>query len=342
MTRAWTVAGLVTTLLVATAVPVAAGTPIDFGSVAVGEGSTQSAELPLTYSLSELPPETVLYTGGDPSTDFVVQQMGLSLPVTAGSLYSVTGEITATYHLSLVATPATDFTIDDDQCATATGICTASVTFAPVDVGPRTAQVDATLSDIDVSGGGTFGALVDAFAPFLAPSIENALDISLSGVGTDGGSGGVTIEVDVEAPAVPCLLVSSSHLDFGTLAFSTSDALSTASRDVTISSCSSGDEAVLAQGTDATGDGDPAGAWTLSSAGGNPCVAPIDTYGIGLTGDAGQGPTVLQVSTGTSSWLTLGAEASAPTTVDYLMPCEGSSGAGQTMSSQITFTAAAP
>jgi uncharacterized protein len=186
----------------------------------------------------------------------------------------------------------------------------------------------------------------DAFDP--AAEWDGFPDGTFDGLGAHavvigGESGGVTLEVAVEPEAEPCLVIDASAIDFGTLAFSTEAEISSASRNVTATSCSTGPEEIFAAGTDAAGDGVPAAAWALSSVGGNPCATGFDAYGVALTADLGAGPMPpLRLSAANSSWLELDAEASAATTVDYQMPCEGSSGAGQTMTSQITFLATAP
>ena len=53
-------------------------------------------------------------------------------------------------------------------------------------------------------------------------------------------------------------------------------------------------------------------------------------------------PATFQLSTTSTSWIVMDAGASVPTSVGYQMPCVGSSGAGQTMSSQVTFLATVP
>jgi len=334
---------LMTTLMAASAGPVAAGGVVDFGSVSLGGTATYIRDLPLALALGDLPPETVLYTGGDAIIDSALTVIGLSAPVTAGSLYGALGEVSATFHLSLALSAGTDFSVDGSACASGTVSCTAIVEFSPTATGTRNAAVTVSMSNVVVSNSGPYASYVDLFAPALVPSFEDALGFMVTGVGTEGGSGGLSLEVAVAPEPVPCLIVDASVIDFGTLAFSTEAEISSASRDVRATSCSTGPEAIYAAGTDATGDGVPAAAWALSPVGGNPCGIGFDAYGVALTADLGAGPLPpLQLSTANASWLELEAEASAATTVDYQMPCEGSSGAGQTMTSQITFLAAAP
>ena len=135
--------GLVTTLVgltVVAAAPgiVAAATSLSFGTVSVGATKTLSATIPLEASLSDLPSSTVLYAGGNPTTDLALQLAGLPVPLTAGALLAVTGDVTATYHLSGQLATGTDFDIDAPTCATGTVSCSASIGFTPTAVGART------------------------------------------------------------------------------------------------------------------------------------------------------------------------------------------------------------
>jgi hypothetical protein len=330
-------------LMVISASPVAAAGVLDFGSVSLGGTATRNHELPLAYALSEVPSETVLYTGGDGIIDSALTVIGLTAPVTAGSLYGALGEVSATFHLSFGLSAGTDFSIDGSACASGSGSCTAVVEFSPTAPGLRSAAVTVSMTSVVISNSGPYASYVNLFAPALVPSFEDQLGFTVTGVGTEGGSGGLLLEVAVAPEPVPCLIVDASSIDFGTLAFSTEAETSSASRNVSATSCSTGPEEIFAAGTDAAGDGVPAAAWALSSVGGNPCGIGFDAFGVALTADLGAGPLPpLQLSATNSPWLELDAEASAATAVDYQMPCEGSAGAGQTMSSQITFLAIAP
>ncbi|MCI0582790.1 MAG: hypothetical protein L0227_07830 [Chloroflexi bacterium] len=327
-------------LALATATGTIAATPLDFGSVNVGASAIRSQVVPLSAALSELDPAAVLYAGGDPIVDSFLPFYGLAAPVTAGSLYAAMGEVTATYHVDLAIVGSGDLLVDDSTCLTGTVSCTAEITFQPSATGPIAATVTASILDLDVDSS---DALLAAMASFLGNVVEAELGFTVTGVGSEPGSGGLNLEVAVAPEPVPCLVIDASVIDFGTLPFSTEAAISAASRGVSATSCSTGAEAIYAAGTDAAGDGDPAAAWALSSVGGSPCAIGIEAYGVVLTADLGAGPQPpLQLSTANAPWLSLEAEASAATTVDYQMPCVGSSGAGQTMTSQITFLATAP
>lgn len=331
-------------LQVATPMVVAAAVapPVDFGNVSVGDTLTEDYELPLDYSLSELPAGTVLYTGGNSAVDLVLAGMGLSAPLTSDALYAAVGEMTATYHLSLSMTTGTQFSVASLDCATGAGSCTVSVTFAPTAQGVHDDSVRAHPTDVVVTGGGSFGSLVDLVAPYIVPQVEGQLVVPVTGYGATP-TGGLELRVSIPREAAPCVLLDATSIDFGTLPFSTEAALSEGSAPVTVSSCSTGSQALYANGTDATGSGASPAHWTLSAAGGNPCVVGVNQYGVALGTDGSGGmPAAFQLSTLSSSWIVMGAGANVASSVDYQMPCVGSDGAGQTMSSQVTFLATTP
>lgn len=320
----------------------AAMPPVDFGNVTVGDSVTLDAELPLDYSLSELPPTTVLYGGGNPSIDFLLSTMGLSAPLTAGALYTAIGEVTATYHLTLSMATGTDFSVASLDCATAADSCTVSVTFGPTVQRALSDSVRAHPVDVDVTGSSTWATLIDFMAPFLVSQVESQLAVPVSGYGATPNSG-LELRVTVPREAAPCVLLDATSVDFGTLPFSTEASLSEGSAAVAVSSCSTGSQALYANGTDATGSGTPAAHWALSSVGGNPCAIAVNTYGVALGTDGSGGmPASFQLSTVSSSWIVMAAETTVASSVDYQMPCVGSDGAAQTMTSQVTFLATVP
>ena len=308
--------------------------PIDFGNVTVGEQDVSSFELPLDYSLSELPPDTLLYGGADPTTNAVLASLGVSVPVTAGSLFADVGEMTATYHLSLSMTSGTQFSVTSPDCATGTDTCTADVTFAPTAQGLQQDTARAHPTGVVVTGGGTLGSLVNLIEPTLTASVEQQLAVPVSGYGATP-TGGLELRVSVPREAAPCVLIGASSIDFGTLPFSTEAALSEGSAAVDVTSCSTGSQALYASGTPAT--------WALSAAGGNPCTIGVNQYGVALGTDGSGGmPATFQLSTLSRSWIVMSAAAEVSSSVGYQMPCVGSDGAGQTMNSQVTFLATVP
>ncbi|MGA9161844.1 MAG: hypothetical protein WB297_13405 [Actinomycetota bacterium] len=335
----------VAALVLAGSMQVVAGAPalaalatLDFGSVNVGDGTDLQQELPLTYSLSQIPPDTVVYSGGNPTLDASLLLLGLTPPVTAGQLYAIIGEVTATYHLTLTLAVGTDFSVDAAECQTATDSCTATVTFAPTEQGVRSDTLSAHISNLQVTGDNLYLQLLAPLAPFLQQVVEEQLTVDLTGIGS-GASSGLQLQVSVAPEAAPCVLLGAASIDFGTLPFSTNGQLSEGTAGIDVSSCSTGSEAVYVNGTDATGDGNQPAQWLLSDAGGNPCATAVDRYGVSLGTD---GSATFQLSTTSTSWIVMDAGASVPTSVGYQMPCVGSSGAGQTMSSQVTFLATVP
>jgi hypothetical protein len=330
-------------LQVATPMAAAAALPeVDFGNVNVSDSLTLDAQLPLSYALSELPPETILYSGGNLSIDLVLSSIGLSAPLTAGALYMTIGEVTATFHLTFSMATGTDFSAASTDCATAAGSCTVDVTFLPTAQGPLSDEVRPQLTDVNVSGSSTYASLIDLMAPFLAPQVEPQLYVPVTGYGATP-NGGLSLQVTVPREAAPCVLLDATSVDFGTLPFSTAAALSEGSANVAVSSCSTGSQALYASGTDADGSGATPAHWALSPAGGNPCGIGTNQYGVALGTDGSGGmPASFQLSTMTSSWIVMAAGSDVASSVDYQMPCVGSDGAGQTLSSQVTFLATAP
>lgn len=324
-------------LTVAAVVP-----PIDFGTIGVGNTASASYELPLTYGLSQLPPDTLLYAGGDPAIDSVLAFYGISVPVTAGSLYEDVGEITATYHLILGLGSPAPFSVSAPDCGTATASCAVTVTFAPAVEGSFADMVSPAITDLKVTGSSSFADLIDLMGPYLADQVEPELAVAVSGAASTGTSG-LELRVSVQPEAAPCVLLDAASIDFGTLPFSTEAQLSEGSGGVTVSSCSTGSQAIYANGTDATGDAVPAAQWALSAAGGNPCAGGVNQYGVSLGTDGSGGmPASFQLSTLSSSWIVMQAGANVASMVAYQMPCTGSDGAGQTMSSLVTFLATVP
>jgi hypothetical protein len=140
-----------------------------------------------------------------------------------------------------------------------------------------------------------------------------------------------TVDASVTV-ATPCLLVTPSSLDFGTLAFN-----STASQPVTYTNCGITYERVYGKGTDATGT---AATWTLNPTFGSCGPGSADQYGLYVATYSGATFTPVNLST-TDALL----ESVAPNSAgvgDQLfirMPCAGSGGGGETMSFQVTYTA---
>jgi hypothetical protein len=146
-------------------------------------------------------------------------------------------------------------------------------------------------------------------------------------------SGSVDAQVTV---ATPCLVVAPGAVDFGTLTFG-----SNAYAGVTYTNCGSTYEKVYGRATDADG---ASGAWSLSPAfvGGASCASdPVtDAYRLNVLSNASF--TFSPVALSTTDQLVETVASSATGDGDRLyitMPCPGSSGGGEVMSFQITYTA---
>jgi hypothetical protein len=160
-------------------------------------------------------------------------------------------------------------------------------------------------------------------------------------------SGTVTMKITAAPPAAPCVLVSPNSLDFGTLPFSNSTAISFASRTLTIRSCATGTtkEKVVVAGTDAVG---PSGArWILPTSGAR-IGCPVDVYTMLLLLGSGPPFTVIEaietspkdiVNRSTLTAYEWSPDQSQDFELRVEMPCEGSNGAGETKSLSVTLTA---
>jgi hypothetical protein len=326
------VATLGAAMLSATGIAPATAATIDFNTISVGGSTSRSQELPLAWVLSEQPPEAVLYAGGDPQLNFALALAGLSVPVTAGSLYGTVGEVTVTYHLTLSTTPGSDFSVDNGNCLTATGSCTATVTFSPTASGLRTGTVSVSISDRVLTGGGSFASLAQLMAPFIEPFVEDSLATPVSGIGLDtahGEPGTVSASVDIPSSAA-CIEISTAGVDFGTLPLGAVDAAG--SPVVRVTNCSGLGATIYARGTSAS---DGAASWSLTDASAS-CADTLglDAYRLRLVGSD-----AVQLSTDNKSLGTFSGATGADHTARIDMACPGSSGAGSVMSLQLLFLA---
>jgi hypothetical protein len=306
-----------------------AAIPLDFGTVSVGAVKSLEMAVPLEASLSDLPPETILYAGGNASIDFALALAGLSVPLTAGALYSVTGEVTATYHLSGGLAVGTDFSLEAAGCATGTGSCTATVTFSPTAVGLRTDTLNWSSLDIVVTGGGSFGSMIQLMASLLADSFEDQLTIDLSGIGVPS-TGTVAAQVAIAASAA-CVELSTAAIDFGNLSLGAEDASATPT--ITITNCSGVDETLFASGTDATGT---SSYWSLVD---SPATCAdtlgVDNYRMSLATPSL--PLPLSLSTSNKTVQPLSPAQAVDHTARIYTACPGSTGAGRVMTMFINY-----
>jgi hypothetical protein len=306
-----------------------AAIPLDFGTVSVGAVKSLGATVPLEASLSEVPPGTVVYLGGNASIDLALSLAGLSVPLTAGALYGVTGEITATYHLSGALAVGTDFSVDAPGCATGTGSCNASVTFSPTASGVRTDTLHWSSSDVVITGGGTLGAMVQLLAPFLADSFEDQLTIDLSGIGVPS-TGTVAAQVEIAASAA-CVELSTAAIDFGNLSLGAEDAPATPT--ITITNCSGVGESLFAAATDASGTSSH---WSLVDSSAT-CADTLglDNYRLSLASPALAAP--LSLSTSNKAVQSLASAQAVDHTARIFTACPGSTGAGRVMTMFINY-----
>jgi hypothetical protein len=152
----------------------------------------------------------------------------------------------------------------------------------------------------------------------------------------DNGAVDATVTV-----ATPCILVTPSQVDFGTLPFSPLGApTSSGLAAVSYTNCADIPERVYARGSDATGSS-PGGpiTWTLTPAPacGSTTNPILNEYTVATV----DGVNPAKPLSGADLELETVAAASqgAVNQLAILMPCAGSDGAGSLMSFQVTFTA---
>jgi hypothetical protein len=163
-------------------------------------------------------------------------------------------------------------------------------------------------------------------------------------------TGSVTVTIAAQPAATPCITVAPPTMDFQTMAFSTAATLSTrfiggSGTSPTVTNCGTSDQSLTITGSDASGT---SGSWTVTGAarGTNPCPT-LDRFN--LTGhreaDANQNillttsPVLVRGVGGVGPYLQgPGASDNFGFTLD--MPCQGSNGAGEQKTLNVTFTAA--
>jgi hypothetical protein len=149
-------------------------------------------------------------------------------------------------------------------------------------------------------------------------------------VGADSGT--VDAQVTV-SQAAACLELSATSVAFGTLALGAEHAPATPG--ITVTNCGDGDATVFASGTNASGTG---AAWNLVDSSAT-CADTLgtDNYHLGLTTPVGA--SIATLSTENKEVGTLPAAGSVDHVAEISTACPGSSGAGQTMSMQISYLA---
>lgn len=145
-------------------------------------------------------------------------------------------------------------------------------------------------------------------------------------LGADNGSVDATVTV-----ATPCIVVTPSVLDFGTVPFG-----GLASQPLQYMNCGQADENIYGRATDASG---ASGTWTLDPLRASCAASPgVNHYRLDLYANANA--LVRPLGLVDSSIELLGSGASSvDSSIAIFMPCAGSDGIGDAMSFQITFTA---
>jgi hypothetical protein len=160
-------------------------------------------------------------------------------------------------------------------------------------------------------------------------------------------SGAVAVSVTAQAAAAPCLTVSPSSVDFGTLPFSTNNGagLSKGETDITVNFCgTSTGQNLLGSTTNATG---PGGSWTPLAYDGtiHPCpdlnqfylsIFGFTSFELNMNGTPAP---VLASLGGPPAVFPLGDKVFR---LSIRMPCQGSNGAGEAKTLTATFTAVVP
>jgi hypothetical protein len=153
---------------------------------------------------------------------------------------------------------------------------------------------------------------------------------ALPAFGDSSGSVAMSIEV-----AAPCVTISPASVAFPSSPFSTSTTTPTwvmASPGHSVTNCSAGKESVYAKGSNATGSS--GASWTLAS------WVGVDAYVLQLAGSTPEGGKPKVTLTLTDQLVTqVGSSLSMPVDASLGMPVVESSGAGQTMSMSVTYTA---
>lgn len=156
-------------------------------------------------------------------------------------------------------------------------------------------------------------------------------------------TGSVTGTVTVEGGSGACLTIDTESVSFGALPLSTATTVAEGFSSPTylLENCSSSEVTLFARSTDAVAAGttwsleppvDPA---TGDFTGGNPCSLGTDIYHAGVFDES------LGIYTDTTDapWRSLAADGVLAVDSFIAMACEGSSGAGQTLSMSYVYTA---
>jgi hypothetical protein len=207
---------------------------------------------------------------------------------------------------------------------------------------------DTTLRrQVEISAGDTNAS--DPFDPSLDTNGDGLFDWvpfavdTFDGLGAHGaaaasptGTVSATVSAQAAGGASPCVQVAPSSVSYGTGQFSTpgSPVVKNASSDIAVTNCGTAAEDFLARGSNATS---PMASWQLIDTGGVCDTGSIDKYklSLGLTFT----PTFFLSTTNQTIEQAQPAGAVRQIPSQLTMPCTGSSGAGQTLSLELVFTA---
>lgn len=184
-------------------------------------------------------------------------------------------------------------------------------------------------------GGGTMKKLGLVGSILVVVGAFFAGGVPAFGDGTDS----VTVTASVQAEA--CITVGTSNINYTTAPFSSGTTLVTRDSSVQdVDSCATAPQTLLVKGTNATG---PGANWSLTDVNGN-CSAGLSVnqfrHEIGTISGNPLSLRLTTIDRSIGTLLTTHVDMNFATT--FTMPCTGSGGAGQTVSSSIIFTATVP
>jgi fibronectin-binding autotransporter adhesin len=221
---------------------------------------------------------------------------------------------------------------------------------SPVTVHYATADGTATAPDDYAAASGTLTFAPSDIAKTVtievqgdtAPEADETFVVRLTnatGASIADDSGAATIRDDDSGPPPPpakaCITVSpAATIDFGTGMLSKPGAVVSlaGNQSITVTNCGTQTEAIVVRGTSAGASGTT---WDLTE--GDPCAAGPGKFGLALS----IGELSLRVGTANKTVGTLEPGQTVTRKPRILMACSGSSGAGQTLTTQLIFLATA-
>lgn len=169
--------------------------------------------------------------------------------------------------------------------------------------------------------------------------------LGVLGAGPAFGDSTGTVTATVTVQGVPCVLLGTSNVNYGTLNFSSGTTSVTAvSPQFSIQNCSTATETLLARGTDAHST-TTADTWALSTTFVPSTVAPCSSLPLNTFRHVAAqpiSPGIVPLTTTDVFYDSLAAGQTGNATTVITMPCQGSVGAGQTMTTDVIITATVP